>query len=129
MTEFDKKDEKVVLEPPKRADSPELDKLGVDLSRLAAGTRLLIETEKAVYDAEVYDGAAIKLHAPADAEFSKPFLVQVRGSLYDKGAIKNGWIGRGCRLELRGVTNTYFVGPVWSILIILPSGTEVDPWD
>jgi len=127
----DMKAKKVRLEPPRRAATAAEDKLGIDVSRLQEGTRLLIETEMAVYEMKVpvaADGHLI-IHAPLDFDFNWPVRLRLRGSIYNLGEIKPSWIGRGCRLKLEGRSTSYFIGPVFSALIILPSGTEFGLWD
>jgi hypothetical protein len=96
-----------------------LDKLraqpGIDVRRLKAGTRLLIETAQHVYEMVVIVPHATLLEiSSTDPVLRRPTVGQFLAGHYPASTDVEGWIGRGLSMVIRFRNGCYRSGPVLS---------------
>jgi hypothetical protein len=89
---------------------------GIDMNRLKVGTRLMVETESAVYEMRVlHQPEALVEISSSDPQLRQPTVGQFVNSQFPPACEVPRWIGKGLRMYLRFRNGYYLSSPVLSV--------------
>ena len=106
--------------------------IGIDVSKLEEGTKVIIETKNSIYELTAGKGDEITilggLLKNGDYRYASPTPAIMIGSTLETDGmvdLKRSWIGKGRKIEIQIDKTIHSTTPVWRAQIESPDGSWI----